>query len=110
MGNDNEDEYPVSSRETSDTRGQVNDKATRVINDPQLRKPALGAPHTKRTDSIGQRNPEGHEQHPRLEAHPSQQGPTNEDHRQGREHELEIHHARVRYPAQEGLFKEEPLA
>nr|GLL46763.1 hypothetical protein SORBI_3001G020350 [Ipomoea trifida] len=84
----------------------MDDITTRIINNPFDRQPSLHGPNGVRSNRIRKRQPKRNKQHPGVEIHPPQQSTRNEDQRNRRENELEIHHSGIGEVPQKGMLKE----
>lgn len=73
----------------------MNHVSAGVIDDAHLVEEAA-APDAKRTDAVGEGEPEGHKDHPGREIHAAEVRSGGDDKRDGREGELEIDHCRLR--------------
>ncbi|BAT15486.1 Os12g0105150, partial [Oryza sativa Japonica Group] len=87
--------HPVRGRVAGDAGGEVNDVAAGVVHDAPVEEEAP-APNAVRSHRIGQRRPQRHERHPRLDAHAPEHGAGDQPHGDAGGGPLEEHHARRR--------------
>ena len=83
--------YPEGCNEPPDARGEMDDIATGVINDAPLEQES-STPEAERAHGVAESEPERHEEHPRSEVHPAEEGAGEEDDGDGGKDELEVHH------------------
>lgn len=87
--------HPISSRETRNPGGEMNDVAAGVIDDTPVVEEAA-APEAVGADGVAEGEPERHKRHPRLNVHPPQNRARQQDRRDRRESELKVHQRRHR--------------
>ncbi|URD76827.1 hypothetical protein MUK42_36232 [Musa troglodytarum] len=83
--------HPIGGGEASDAGGEVDDVAAGVVHDAPLEEEAT-APEGEGADGVGEGEPQGDEENPRLEVHAAEEGAGKEDEGDGRKDALEVHH------------------
>ena len=74
---------------------QVDHVSPRVVDHPHLVEKA-SPPNAEGADGVGEGDPQRNEDHPGGEVHAAEKGAGDEDHGDGGEDELEVHHRRLR--------------
>lgn len=82
---------PVCSNETCCSGRQMNDISTGIINDTSLEEEST-SPKTVSSYCVGECDPEGNEDHPGVEVHPSEKSTCHDDDGDSRENKLEVYH------------------
>ncbi len=85
--------YPEGGGEATNAGREMDDIATRVIDDTPLEQ-TTATPQGECTDSVGESEPQRDEHHPSNEVHAPEQGTRQQDQTDGRKDKLEVDHCR----------------